>query len=65
MKATEQLKGQMYIDDLIPTEEPLISKEEAAAQLMTGIIRAVESQAVGSGQEQMALLARYVRRAKR
>lgn len=61
----EQLKGQMSIDDLIPMEGSPISKEEASAQLMTGIIRAVVSQAVGSGQEQMALLARYVRRTKR
>ena len=30
----EQLKGQMSIDDLIPTERSPISKEEAAAQLM-------------------------------
>ena len=30
----EQLKGQMSIDDLIPTERAPISKEEAAAQLI-------------------------------
>lgn len=30
----EQLKGQMSIDDLFPTERAPISKEEASAQLM-------------------------------